>query len=126
MTQPIEAPDHTPAEQLGLGLNAGDAHYRAYVGPPADYDLIAAMCFGLLTALGLRGRRRLLDVGCGSLRLGRLLIPYLDVGNYYGMEPNQWLVDEGLAQELGREIVALKKPHFSYTDSVAQMAGRGV
>jgi hypothetical protein len=30
-------------------------------------------------------------------------------------------VDEGLAQELGREIVALKKPQFFCTDSVAQM-----
>lgn len=126
MTQPTDTPHSTPAEQLGIGLNAGDAHYRAYVGPPADYDLIAAMCFGLLTALGLRGRHRLLDVGCGSLRLGRLLIPYLDVGNYHGMEPNQWLVDDGLALELGREIVGLKKPHFFYTDSVAQMGQAGV
>ncbi len=115
--------DHNP---LGIGLNAGDPHYRAYVGPPADYDLIAAMCFGLLTSLGLRGRHRLLDVGCGSLRLGRLIIPYLNAGNYCGMEPNQWLVNEGLAQELGREIVALKQPEFFYTDSVAQMGQAGV
>jgi SAM-dependent methyltransferase len=102
---------------LGLGLAAGDAHYRAYVGPPEDYDLIAAMCFGLLTALGLRGRHRLLDVGCGSLRLGRLLIPYLNAGNYYGLEPNAWLVDEGLAQELGQDILPIKAPHFAFDRS---------
>lgn len=107
----------TQSEQLGLGLGAGAAHYRAYVGPPDDYDLVAAMCFGLLTSLGLRGRHRLLDVGCGSLRLGRLLVPYLNEGNYYGLEPNKWLVDDGLSLELGHDILSLKKPTFSYTDS---------
>jgi len=40
-------------ENLGLGLKPGDPHYRAYVGPPEDYDLIAAMTFNLLTTLGL-------------------------------------------------------------------------
>lgn len=62
-------------EDLGLGRPAGDQHYRAYVGPPQNYDLISAMSFGLLTALGLRQHHSLLDIGCGSLRNGRLLIP---------------------------------------------------
>jgi hypothetical protein len=38
-------------ESLGVGLKPGDAHYRAYVGPSEDYDLIAAMTFNLLTTL---------------------------------------------------------------------------
>ena len=112
-----------PTDKLGLGLSPGDAHYRAYVGPPEDYDLVAAMCFGLLTSLGLRGRHCLLDVGCGSLRLGRLLIPYLNAAHYYGLEPNQWLVDEGLAQELGASIVPLKEPQFYFGDS-SQLIGK--
>ncbi|MBK5117071.1 MAG: hypothetical protein JJE23_09160 [Thermoleophilia bacterium] len=48
---------------------------RGYVGPPEYFDLITAMSFGLLTVLGLRERHRLLDIGCGSLRVGRVLIP---------------------------------------------------
>ena len=76
-------------ETLGLGLKPGDPHYRAYVGPPEDYDLVAAMTFNLLTTLGLRQHHSLLDVGCGSLRIGRLLIPYLNRGKYFGIEPNQ-------------------------------------
>src|SRR5437879_7690102 len=79
-------------QNLGLGLKPGDPHYRAYVGPPEDYDLIAAMTFNLLTTLGLRQHHSLLDVGCGSLRIGRLLIPYLNRGKYFGIEPNEWLV----------------------------------
>jgi SAM-dependent methyltransferase len=125
MTERDSVPTPITDNKLGLGLEPGATHYRAFVGPPQDYDLVAAMCFGLLTALGLRGRHRLLDVGCGSLRLGRLLIPYLNEGNYFGMEPNQWLVEDGLAQELGPGILPIKQPHFAYTDSVAQMGHAG-
>ncbi len=98
----------------GLGLRPGDSHYRAYVGPPKDYDFIAALTVGLLFAAGLRETHKLLDVGCGSLRSGRLFIPYLRPGNYFGIEPNRWLVEAGIEQELGRELIELKQPTFSY------------
>ncbi len=95
-------------------LKAGDRHYRAFVGPPEEYDLIAAMSFGLITCLGLRQQHFLLDVGCGSLRIGRLLIPYLDAGHYTGIEPHRWLVKEGIKREMGRAQVRLKKPRFYF------------
>jgi hypothetical protein len=102
----------------GIGLNPGDAHYRAYVGPPDRYDLIAAMAFNLLTCAGLRQHHRLLDVGCGSLRIGRLLIPYLNTGNYYGIEPNRWLVEDGILNEIGRDQIRIKRPTLFYADSL--------
>ncbi len=98
----------------GLGLKSGDSHHRAYVGPPKDYDLIAALTVGLLFAAGLRETHKLLDMGCGSLRAGRLLIPYLRPGNYFGIEPNRWLVEEGIEKELGRDLIELKRPSFRY------------
>jgi len=104
-------------EDLGVGLKPGDPHYRAYVGPPEDYDLIAAMTFNLLTTLGLRQHHSLLDVGCGSLRIGRLLIPYLNRGKYFGIEPGEWLVAEGIKQELGEALVQIKRPTFFFSDS---------
>src|SRR3989440_10441889 len=104
-------------ESLGVGLKPGDAHYRAYVGPPEDYDLIAAMAFNLLTTLGLRQHHSLLDIGCGSLRIGRLFIPYLNPGKYFGVEPNQWLVREGIRRELGGSLVEIKRPTFVISDS---------
>ncbi len=107
----------SPSEDLGLGLKPGDPHYRAYVGPPEDYDLIAAMTFNLLTTLGLRQRHSLLDVGCGSLRIGRLLIPYLNRGKYFGVEPHEWLVKAGIKCELGEAIVRIKRPTFLFSDS---------
>lgn len=92
--------------------------YRSHVGPAEDYDIIAALAFNLLTRLGLRGSHRLLDVGCGSLRIGRLLIPYLDVGRYWGIEPHRRIVRAGLEHELGGEgILKVKEPWFHYTDN---------
>jgi len=59
------------------------------VGPDADYDLLRALQFRLLCALGLREHHSVLDVGCGSLRAGRLPITYLAPGRYFGIEPNR-------------------------------------
>jgi SAM-dependent methyltransferase len=109
-----------PTNLLGLDLKAGDDHYRAYVGPPKDYDLISAMAFNLLTSIGLRQHHRVLDIGCGSLRVGRLLIPYLNKGNYYGVEPNKWLVKEGIANEIGKDLVKIKKPTLCFDVSMSE------
>ena len=111
------------SEDLGLGLAPGDPHYRAFVGPPEDYDLITAMTFGLLTSLGLRQHHRLLDIGCGSLRIGRVLIPYLNAERYVGIEPNRWLIEEGVAKEVGQDSVALKRPTFCEDDSTRPLRG---
>lgn len=113
-------------ENLGTGLKPGDPHYRAYVGPPEDYDLIAAMTFNLLATLGLRQHHSLLDIGCGSLRIGRLLIPYLNRGKYFGVEPNKWLVEEGIKREVGATLVQIKRPTFFFTDSPDAVTGAGI
>lgn len=103
---------------LALDLRPGDEHYRAYVGPPKDYDLVSAMVFNLLTSIGLRQHHSVVDIGCGSLRVGRLLIPYLNEGNYLGIEPNKWLVEDGIANELGMDQVRIKRPTFSFLASM--------
>ncbi len=107
-------------EDLGLNLKPGDNHYRAYVGPPKDYDLVSAMVFNLLTCIGLRQDHKVLDIGCGSLRNGRLLIPYLNKGKYFGIDPNKWLIDDGVKNEIGNDIVKIKKPTFSYSNSLKE------
>jgi len=95
-------------------LPAGAHHYTAYVGPPRDYDFMGATQFRLLTTLGLREHHSILDFGCGSLRAGRLLIPYLLPGRYYGLEPNRWLIEDAIARELGPDIIRLKQPTFRH------------
>lgn len=73
--------------------------------------------FALLGAAGIRESHTLLDLGCGSLRAGRFLISFLEKGHYCGIEPNQWLVEEGIANNLGNDLVAMKAPRFDANDS---------
>ncbi len=97
-----------------VSLRPGDLNYRAYVGRAECYDLMAGLQFSLLVLLGLREQHYLLDIGCGSLRGGRLFIPYLLAGRYFGLEPNRWLVEEGIRYELGEELFQNKRPTFAY------------
>lgn len=93
-------------------LPPGAEHYTAYVGPPQDYDLLGASQFRLLCALGLREHHDLLDFGCGSLRAGRLFIPYLTASKYHGVEPNRWLIDDAIEREVGQDQIRIKQPIF--------------
>ncbi len=98
----------------GPNLAIGSHHYRAFVGPPEKYDLVAANQVSLLFSLGLREFHYLLDIGCGSLRAGRLLIPYLLPQHYFGIEPERWLVEDGIENEIGRDLLRIKRPSFSH------------
>ncbi len=94
------------AETADLGLNfpAGGDHYRAYVGPPGVYDLVGAIQFEAMLALGLREYHSLLEVGCGSLRAGRLFLPYLLPDRYYAVEPNFKFLNDGMEAHFGGSI----------------------
>lgn len=111
--------DRRTEAQLGKDLPIGSRHYRAFVGPGETYDAMSAIQFNLLTFLGLREGHFLLDIGCGSLRGGRLFIPYLLPGRYFGIEPEQWLVEEGIRNELGSGLIDLKRPMFRHESDFA-------
>ncbi|NRA10011.1 MAG: methyltransferase domain-containing protein [Myxococcales bacterium] len=53
-------------------------HYR--------WHELAEWQFDALCRSGLEPGHRLLDIGCGPLRLGLRAIPYLEDGNYFGVE----------------------------------------
>src|SRR5215218_2085117 len=99
----VVGPDHFPP-------------HRAYVGAPEEWDLVAARQVTLLLVAGLRDTHRLVDIGCGSLRGGRMLIPYLRPGRYFGIEPERWLVEEGIERELGQDILETKRPSFRFVE----------
>mmetsp|Transcript_26276 Transcript_26276/g.47904 ORF Transcript_26276/g.47904 Transcript_26276/m.47904 type:complete len:401 (+) Transcript_26276:114-1316(+) len=92
--------------------NIDSRHYRGYVGQAHTYGRTGASHFGLVTQAGLSEEHRFLDIGCGSLRLGRMLIPFLNHGSYFCMEPNPWLYQAALRYELSSHIIHLKAPTF--------------
>lgn len=53
-----------------------------------------------LTAEGMTPKDHLLDIGCGSLRLGHLAIPFLQPGHYWGTDASLALMRHGRATEL--------------------------
>lgn len=102
--------------ELSKTLPAGGDHYRAYVGPPNQFDFMGATQFRLLTSLGLREEHHVVDIGCGSLRAGRFLLNYLMPGRYTGVEPNTWLWEQAIKNELGADLIRLKSPRFLAED----------
>jgi hypothetical protein len=111
---PSMHPDDLQSPDRGRNAPPGSHHYRAFVGDTQTYDVFSHMQFSLMTLLGLRETHTLLDVGCGSLRAGKLFLMYLLPDRYFGIEPEEWLVQEGIERELGREIVNRKRPRFLY------------
>lgn len=54
----------------------------------------------------------MLDIGCGSLRGGVHFIQYLNDGNYFGIDKDKWLLDQGCRIELPRYGLESKKCHL--------------
>ncbi len=73
---------------------------------------------------GMNPDSKVLDIGCGALRAGHWLIRFLDPGCYFGIEPNRAMLEAGVELLLDPEIVAAKRPTFSYRDdfSMTQFA----
>ena len=51
-----------------------------------NFNKHAKTHFEYLIEQNLQPHHKLLDVGCGALRSGKHIIPYLDVKNYYGID----------------------------------------
>lgn len=91
-----------------LGVKA--LGHRKYVG--GYWDEMGKLQLDFMRSHGLEPSSVLVDVACGSLRAGRLFIPYLDPGNYLGIEREQKLIDAGLADEVPADVVAEKRPEL--------------
>jgi hypothetical protein len=84
--------------------------HRAYIG--GRWDEWGQVEFDFMVARGLEPHHVLLDIACGALRAGVHFIPYLDAGNYLGVEKERALIRRGLAKELPREVREQKRPEL--------------
>lgn len=89
--------------------------HRLFIGK--EFEQEGLRQFEYVKSLGVAPDTRFLDVACGSLRLGRHLIPYLNKEGYFGIEQHQSLIDSGLEHEIDAEIVSEKLPRFFVSSS---------
>ncbi|HEY6390073.1 MAG TPA: class I SAM-dependent methyltransferase [Bryobacteraceae bacterium] len=62
----------------------------------------------------LNPESKVLEIGCGCLRIAYWLVRFLDAGCYYGIEPARQQVEYGLQFLFTSEEVRLKQPRFDF------------
>ncbi|HEV7220549.1 MAG: class I SAM-dependent methyltransferase [Terriglobales bacterium] len=85
-------------------------------GPVEFFDQAGRLQLYTLVREGLSPYSKILDVGCGCLRSGYWLVRLLDPGCYFGIEPNQPMLQAGIEHCLTPELLALKRPRFDSND----------
>jgi hypothetical protein len=89
--------------------------HRDYIG--GHWEEIGNLQFDFLVSMGLKPESYLLDIACGSLRLGVKAIPFLQPEHYLGIEKEAGLVAAGFENELDKEIRAENRPRIAISDS---------
>ncbi|MDH3264353.1 MAG: class I SAM-dependent methyltransferase [Paracoccaceae bacterium] len=84
-----------------VARNVRKGKHREAIG--GLWDKLGNLQFECLTANGLKPEHKLLDIGCGALRLGALAVPYLMPGNYYGTDINKELFVTGWEKEIDQK-----------------------
>ena len=76
--------------------------------------------FDYLIHKNLKPHHVFLDVGCGALRTGQYVIPYLNNKNYYGLDRMPELIEYGLNDVLPQETVFEKEPKCDFTVVISE------
>lgn len=85
--------------------------HRDIVG--GRWDETARAQMAILQAEGLQRHHRLLDIGCGSLRLGHKAVAWLEPGHYWGTDASLALMQRGWEAELTPDLQArLPRAHL--------------
>jgi SAM-dependent methyltransferase len=109
----LQSRDHLSYYRAVMASDAARSHEGA-VGSKTheSWVRIGQMQFDYLVGHGLKPGMRMLEIGCGNLRAGRLFIDYLDAGNYYGIDisPDILLAATDTVAEYGLQA---KLPHLT-------------
>jgi hypothetical protein len=82
--------------------------------PVATFELAGRTQMIDLLREGLNPESKVLDIGCGCLRIAYWLIRFLDAGCYHGIEPARHRVDYGMRYLFTSEELSLKRPRFDF------------
>lgn len=99
---------------------AGEALFQqhGFLGVPvANFDEGGRRQFMTLLREGLAPESKVLEIGCGCLRVGYWLIQLLERDGYCGIEPFRERVQWGCDSLLPQGTVEAKRPRFDYNDT---------
>jgi SAM-dependent methyltransferase len=85
-----------------------EIHHLQYGRPWA----IGRYVFDFLVEAGCLPRHRVLDFGCGALRLGIHAIRYLDAGNYFGIDAHLRSLEAAVTYEIPLHGLADRRPRL--------------
>jgi SAM-dependent methyltransferase len=105
--------DHVSYYREVMRSDAGRSAEAAVGSHSRDEWLrLGQLQFDYLTGHGLQPGDRMLEIGCGNLRAGRLFIDHLNTGNYYGVDisPDILLAAQRTLVEFG---LRAKLPHLT-------------
>lgn len=99
----------TYSERVMNRLDAGKVHSSLGPNLKAGSADRATRTFARLVAGGMQPDHVVVDFGCGTLRLGAILVEHLAPDGYIGMDIDQRLLDLG-TEMLPVELISAKRP----------------
>jgi len=104
-----------PVDYFGTSTKwrRGDESSWHILSVGGNFEAMGAAQLRILKRNGLKPDGKLLDVGCGSLRLGVQAIKYLNPKCYFGIDCDQDMVNAGLERELPPQVRQEKQPSFT-------------
>jgi SAM-dependent methyltransferase len=84
---------------------------------PQSWQMLAQSQYDYLIRHGLKPSDRMLEIGCGNLRVGWRFIDYLESGNYYGVDISPDLLMSAERTLIRHELQA-KLPHLTVVDNL--------
>ena len=109
----MRSPDHVSYYRAVMRSDAARSRDAAVGSHTRESWMeLGKLQFDYAVSHGLKPDMRMLEIGCGNLRAGRLFIDYLEPGNYYGIDisPDILLAAEDTIAEQG---IAAKLPHLT-------------
>jgi SAM-dependent methyltransferase len=103
--------DFIDAYALHTALRIERTGHQAAIGGGDNWDEHGTLQRDFLISQGLKPEHRLLDIGCGTGRLARKAVPYLDIGKYCGVDISQAAID-ACYSVLNSEALLDRLPYF--------------
>lgn len=67
---------------------------------------------GILIMHGCKPEHTVLEIGCGALNAGYPIMQYLNAGNYVGIDPNFWTIENSLKVPEVKAVADARKARF--------------